>query len=487
MSAITDLILSASEKILDYVDKNKTGWINVKHYGVVGDGETDDTEAIARCLSEVPSGSIVYFPKGVYCVSKPFIIPRSMRLQGDTKQSEIHKSGTSGRIPYPESVIKWVGEANNTVFTVGKKAYRTDFCSLTFIADSYSVNETGNIATDGSPAKYYEAVTTLENVSAIDTSACSGDKTINNCSFYGFSGVALTVGQHKYIKDCSFAHCNIGVKCTNYDNIFHTCWWCKCSIGIYNDTTNNIFVYGSWFDQMEQHAIKSDAQLMLHFEGGCQVDMCDYCAIYVPKSTLLQSRISGRFSRCGMYYAGTSDITSIDMAERYKAVCIWVHIGKSSYFEITTHKREIKTGLGSCPVVIFETDLGYYNMNIIDTSESNYVGREFIFKKSIILRGENRLAYNNAGLLTSLPTMIYRPSTLPTSGNAFVSSKEGDMFYYGAKKDLYISTKAGSKDDWEKVTVHGDGTTINETDGVLSVSADLISRIEALENASSSS
>lgn len=481
MGVFADYVASAIEKVLIYIDKYRTGWINVKSYGAKGDGVTDDTEAIEKCLEEVDRGAIVYFPKGVYCVSKPFILNKNIQLYGDTKMSEIHKPGELGRVIYPESVIKWVGEANNTIFTVGETAYRTDFCNLAFIADSYVVNETGNVATDGNPAKYYEADTLLENVSAIDTSGCSGDKTINNCAFYGFSGIALTVGQHKYIKDCSFAHCNIGVKCTNYDNILKTCWWCKCSIGIYSDTMTNIFVHGSWFDQMEQHAVKSDKQLMLHFEGGCQVDMCDYCAIYVPKATLLQSRISGRFSRCGMYYAGTSDITTIEKEERYKAVCIYAYISNSSYFEVTTHKRAIATGLGSCPVCIFEGNSGYSYCNVIDTSEANYLGREFLFKRSTIIRGKERIVGNASGVFTSVPTIIYRPSTLPTSGNAFTSSNEGDMFYYGAKNDLYISTLAGSKDDWVKITTHGDGDTITETDGVLSLSEDVLSRISELE------
>lgn len=482
MGVFADYVASAIEKVLIYIDKHRTGWINVKSFGAKGDGVTDDTEAIAKCLSEVDSGAIVYFPKGVYCVSQPFILSKNVQLYGDTKMSEIHKAGELGRTPYPESVIKWVGGANNTIFTVGDKAYRVDFCNLAFIADAYVVNETGNVATEGSPAKFFEAVTLVEDVNAIDTTGCNGDKTINNCAFYGFSGIALTINQHKYIKDCSFSHCNIGVKCTNYDNIFHTCWWCKCSIGIYSDITNNVFVYGSWFDQMEQHAVKSDAQLMLHFEGGCQVDMCDYCAIYAT-ATLIQSRISGRFSRCGMYYAGTSDITTIDKTERYKAVCIYAYTCNTSYFEVTTHKRAIKTGLGSCPVCIFEGSSGYTYCNVIDTSEANCIGREFLFKRSTIIRGEERFVSNPAGVFSSLPTIIYRPNTLPTSGNAFTSSNEGDMFYHGAKKDLYISTLANSKDKWEKITVHGDGETITETDGTLSVSDLLLARIEALESA----
>lgn len=46
-----------------------SGWFNVKDYGAVGDGSTDDTAAIQAALSAVPSaGGIVYFPPGTYSV-----------------------------------------------------------------------------------------------------------------------------------------------------------------------------------------------------------------------------------------------------------------------------------------------------------------------------------------------------------------------------------------------------------------------------------
>lgn len=57
---------------------------DVKKYGAVGDGVTDDTEAINRavadgnrcgegCDSSTTTPAIVYFPAGTYAVSKPII------------------------------------------------------------------------------------------------------------------------------------------------------------------------------------------------------------------------------------------------------------------------------------------------------------------------------------------------------------------------------------------------------------------------------
>ena len=41
---------------------------NVKAFGAVGDGVTNDSEAIQKALDSVKKGGTVYFPKGVYCL-----------------------------------------------------------------------------------------------------------------------------------------------------------------------------------------------------------------------------------------------------------------------------------------------------------------------------------------------------------------------------------------------------------------------------------
>lgn len=45
------------------------GWVNVKHYGAVGDGLTDDTLSLQAAIDATATGTIV-FPPGVYRVSK---------------------------------------------------------------------------------------------------------------------------------------------------------------------------------------------------------------------------------------------------------------------------------------------------------------------------------------------------------------------------------------------------------------------------------
>lgn len=45
--------------------------INVRDFGAVGDGETDDTEAIQRAIDaavSLPEPSVIHFPAGTYIV-----------------------------------------------------------------------------------------------------------------------------------------------------------------------------------------------------------------------------------------------------------------------------------------------------------------------------------------------------------------------------------------------------------------------------------
>ncbi|MER6086529.1 right-handed parallel beta-helix repeat-containing protein [Streptomyces bluensis] len=59
-------------------------WINVKApaYGAVGDGTTDDTEAIHKAIAAAGIGGIVYFPRGVYLISAPLDLPKGVTLWG---------------------------------------------------------------------------------------------------------------------------------------------------------------------------------------------------------------------------------------------------------------------------------------------------------------------------------------------------------------------------------------------------------------------
>lgn len=68
------------EKIRDYIAEKvniiEQSPINVKLYGVVGDGNTDDLEAIQNIIDDNP-GKTIYFPEGVYGISNKIVLKRA--------------------------------------------------------------------------------------------------------------------------------------------------------------------------------------------------------------------------------------------------------------------------------------------------------------------------------------------------------------------------------------------------------------------------
>jgi hypothetical protein len=47
------------------------GWADVRNFGAIGDGRTDDTAAIQRAINSLIDGGTVWFPSGTYMVSGP--------------------------------------------------------------------------------------------------------------------------------------------------------------------------------------------------------------------------------------------------------------------------------------------------------------------------------------------------------------------------------------------------------------------------------
>jgi hypothetical protein len=106
-------------------------WRNVKDYGAVGDGSTDDTAAINKavadgnrcgqgCDSSTNTPALVYFPPGTYAVSKPIIQYYYTQFIGDALQiptikamSSFKGMGVIDADPYLDSGANWYTNQNN--------------------------------------------------------------------------------------------------------------------------------------------------------------------------------------------------------------------------------------------------------------------------------------------------------------------------------------------------------------------------------------
>lgn len=103
---------------LEYI--GDSGVINVKHYGAVGDGVTDDTAAIQAAVNAAGAvGKVVYIPKGNYKITATINWPfggtyyPSPSMVGDGARSKLILDPAAGDIP----VLKLVNTVEGTWFT----------------------------------------------------------------------------------------------------------------------------------------------------------------------------------------------------------------------------------------------------------------------------------------------------------------------------------------------------------------------------------
>ena len=73
----------ALDVVYDDLDVQDTAvGVNVKDYGAIGDGSTDDTFAIQSAIEAVTPGGRVLFPEGTYIISIPLVMYPQVALQG---------------------------------------------------------------------------------------------------------------------------------------------------------------------------------------------------------------------------------------------------------------------------------------------------------------------------------------------------------------------------------------------------------------------
>lgn len=93
--------ISDVTSLIDFLLKNdgsaghaglNRGFVKVTDYGAVGDGVTDDTEALERAFAYAGENQVaVYFPAGIYMIRRPLTLMSGMEIYGDGYNSIIRK------------------------------------------------------------------------------------------------------------------------------------------------------------------------------------------------------------------------------------------------------------------------------------------------------------------------------------------------------------------------------------------------------------
>ena len=172
--------------------------LNVRDYGAVGDGQTDDRAAIQAAIDAAATGSgggVVQFPAGTYLVEEIVVLKSNITLtldQNATILNGINQASHPSIIfmtgPFTEDgeQVLW-GSTQNITITGGTIDMNGELNTSGSAAKNLP-----NIGSSGAFALGYSSNVTIENVTfrdsykghAIQICACNG-VTIKNCSFLG--------------------------------------------------------------------------------------------------------------------------------------------------------------------------------------------------------------------------------------------------------------------------------------------------------------
>jgi hypothetical protein len=186
----------------------RSDWVDVRGSGAAGDGMTDDTVAIQKVLDNVKNGSNVYFPPGVYRIT------RTLRINGPLLGVTVIGHGR-------ETTLIWDGDPGGVMFADDGVAYSRfvglqfdgrNRASIGFHHDSHRRFET-------EVRHQYLAFRNFTNAGVLaepDDKFALAETLFESCLFENCRrGVAFVqFNDYNYTFDgCEFRFCHIGIQC----------------------------------------------------------------------------------------------------------------------------------------------------------------------------------------------------------------------------------------------------------------------------------
>lgn len=175
---------------LNAVDANVFDYtINVKNYGAVGDGTTDDTAAIQAALDFAGNSSAVhkvFLPTGTYLVNTLYI-PAAVVLEGETISETTARTGTKLLQGSTGDVIRFIPHS-----TIGKKYWFGAIRRLAIFGDTSKASGWGIAFRDS-----------VDDEVAMQDLACLEDLIVRRCPSGGIeipnSGLPITLQRIKLL------------------------------------------------------------------------------------------------------------------------------------------------------------------------------------------------------------------------------------------------------------------------------------------------
>jgi hypothetical protein len=223
---------------------NLVSMVNVKDYGAIGNGITDDQAAINTALAVVANGGAIYFPEGTYLTGGGHILPDSNIVVYGVSGMTILKSKYDNAF----FVDKVGGNKNITI-----RDLKFDRNGKETVALNFSNAGTTNLVIKNCVFYGSELTPELATEAYIYTQNVVGLK-IMDCHFIGQSG-SLEFGTYLYngtseilISGCTFNTMNCGIFVKGITALSH-------SVSVVNNAFYNTKYYGVRFDYAENGTI----------------------------------------------------------------------------------------------------------------------------------------------------------------------------------------------------------------------------------------
>lgn len=268
----------------------RSDWNNVKDHGAKGDGQADDTAAIQAAIDALQNGATLYFPRGMYRITKTLTPAEGKRLLGVTLLGH-------GRT----TVLQWDGEAGGRLFWQNAGWPISSYIGLTF---------------DGRG----KAAQGLDiGCMNFETEMRFQHNAFLNCTDSGIRlGAKMKAASAETLyENCLFENCGHGISIINFNYLDHSfvgCEFRKCKVGIYAWKGANFYARDCRFEQ------SGEVDVVFRGEAGSSLRRCtsqgskqfvSYGASVAPL-VIQDCRVDGWQDRDGAVVLGGAPVLMFD-------------------------------------------------------------------------------------------------------------------------------------------------------------------------------
>jgi hypothetical protein len=207
----------------------RSDWISVKSTGAAGDGKTDDTEAIQMAFGMIKSGVTIYFPPGIYRITRTLLIvsPDKKALKGVTivghgRNSRLVWGGDDGKAMIRQEGMaysRWTGLDLDGAdrASIGQHHFSTYTFETVHRKHHMAYRRFVKAGVYSDPTSPFAmAETSLEN--------CLFERCGAGISFTKFNDYDIS------IDGCDFLACDVGVECVHGNFYIRNCHFESSSI-----------------------------------------------------------------------------------------------------------------------------------------------------------------------------------------------------------------------------------------------------------------